>query len=226
MKKQLSILAITALAVSGFAVSQANADSVTYGPVSTGTLTTDFSNVPLQLQLFDSNLGMLTGVSITISGDINVLAGSSVTNTAATEQSFTFTENVDYSLSDSGLLNTQLQTITTNPGHSQDYDLQPNASGAFGPYTGTTNGTFTFAPLTAFQTSGVGYDSVNVATNTTQTVSGGGGNITAALNTSGGAKLTVTYTYQAVPEPSTVALALLGGCGMIFLLRRRRSSVA
>ena len=224
MKLKLSNLAITLLAVGAFATTQANADTITTPILTTGTMTTELTNVPLSLQLFNSNLGTLTGVSITISGELNTGAGSSVTNHANTSQTFTVSENVLYNFSDSGLLSAQLANLTTDPSYSKTYkNLGAGASAAFGPVSLTSGTTLNFSSgLSAFSKAGGGSDIVDVNTTTNEGLAGGGGNVSYLLNTTGAATLQVTYTYEAIPEPSSIALALLGGTGMLLLMQRRR----
>jgi hypothetical protein len=220
MKKTLftSLLLCASLAAS------ASAASYTVNSGSAVDLGISSTDIPFTLAQFDATLGTLTGVTVTVVQ--SSLSGSfEVTNTGAT------TFSVDKVTSDFrvrqltgglGYTSTFIDidpldttpasnpSATINPSEavvfditaSQGYTVADQSVGAsfFAPYIGTGDVSFEVRNRLIVSVSGASFnvDSTNTITTT---------------------QMAITYTYDAIPEPSA---ALLGALGVLGLLRRRR----
>ena len=90
-KMRLGLLTLAILASVSF--SGKSMAAVMTETLDTGYLSTDL-NTSLNLTLFNSQLGTLTGVTITETGYTQILSGSSVTSTATGTNNFTVSEQV------------------------------------------------------------------------------------------------------------------------------------
>jgi hypothetical protein len=190
----------------------------------------DSGNIPMQttdftastsVAKFNSALGTLTKVEVSIT--VNGSFAGTVTNTANGAQNFNVTELVKLTLTGPNTLSLK-PTLTA----SQTYSgLMPGVTSAFGPYSPTSTSTLSpaytsAADLAAFL--GTGNVNFSLSTMTGTTISGGGGNILAAIATSAGGMITVNYTFTptGVPEPASVVLMGIGGVTLLGLGQRRR----
>jgi hypothetical protein len=172
---------------------------------------------------FDSNLGPLTSMTLSITGQIT--GPLLLTNNAGQPQAFEF--EVDYRFRVGALpgfsfnaapSNTFIASFATGlinlpTAGTAPYNL--NIAGGTGVMVNNSN----FAP---YQAPGGGNFTINYFTNTLTSFSGGGGNIAVDQTTEAFTTATVTYTYGVTtPEPASMALL---GAGMLALgiARRRR----
>ncbi len=224
-------LAALMVGIISLPILSASADSVTY----TGTVTPGIlgGNIATSLNMFNTGLGTLTGVQVTL--DFSATPYASIVNYSGTNRTFTASDSVTHSYNPSDIWTISYgtdswtlaaPTVTTGPifgsgqvvanfatldfvgGTSAPADLTAASGLDFAAYEG-------LGSLTFFGTDGVGQDS---ATGPFFTSGGGGG---------GGADLagtaSVTYSYiSSVPEPTTLAMLGLGGLALI--LRKRRQS--
>lgn len=218
------------LIYSAFSLVSAHSATIIEPLLDTGLQTTELSSIPLNFRYFDSNLGTLTGVSLTITGLFS--AEGTVGQSSPTPQSFVFKQDMSFFFTDNdGPLDSIFESINLNMFKQQNYtDLAPNEFADFGPYVGASAATASttlnsFPSLSPFAMPGGGVDTVYVSTLTGNAFYGGGGNNFASISTMGQATIGVTYTYTpaVIPEPSSallVCMALLG-VGM----RRRRPAL-
>lgn len=187
------------------------------------------------LNLFDSSLGTLTGVTFNTTFGATITSGS-LTNNAATSETFTFAQDTSLTMTTNGVnsaLDTALAGMNGGNGIDPKYStgsITLAASGQSGstftiPANTTETGTGTVtAPISAFI--GSGTQAIDASTSTFDGFNGGGGNITTAINTTANAQVTVTYNYTVPPPPSVpepFTAALLGSGVLILGLVRRRA---
>ncbi len=213
----------------------ANAQTV-LGPLANtnGTVshTTEFVGTgtdKLTFSTFDSNLGTLTSIGITVNGALDSVVH--VSNNALTASNgHVKTESV-YQVKDAGNLVTLNGDILTN---NFFYNLNPGESVDSSPnLTGSDNvaGSYTLQSiLDAFTTNGAGSIDMGITTTTSTLLANTGGNTASSQATTGIFSGTITYTYtdsQGVPEAGTTAVLGLGsiaGVGSLVVRRRRLRS--
>ncbi|MEI6177360.1 MAG: choice-of-anchor E domain-containing protein [Verrucomicrobiota bacterium] len=231
MKSKLPIIALTTLSFSGFAT----AAIVTHTEYSTTQLTQG-TLLDFNVAKFDSTLGTLTGVTVVVTTG-NLQGTPTVKNTtegtvginAISDTYYTLTADQDIggfssTLGYQGGSRGRLTVLTTPakadvsilPGDTQSLTINLGQSMAV---LGLTTQIIDEAYFSAYQSVGgtgnVTFQAQNVFSITTTGASYEVNSATVGANT----RYAVTYTYDAIPEPSA---ALLGGLGLLALLRRRR----
>lgn len=190
------------------------------------------NNTPVDLSLskFNTGLGTLTGVTVTVSF-LDLTGSFTITTPTATSVTFlsadgqtTLVQGTNNTLGFTGYTNTT--SVTTTPG-----------TGTVIPGNSTTN--FAVTPVnvlnnlsqsinntfwSAYQTAGSGDVVFSLKKNPIISVSGGSYNVDSTAFIADG-RMVVSYDYDpstAVPEPSTaVAGALVAAVGLLVGLRRR-----
>lgn len=172
---------------------------------------------------FNANLGTLNSITLTIETDITTVI--TVTNNAASASNGSVQTRVRVWLKDPGNLiglTPQINTYVPEDADSS-YDLDPGESMALGPYTGTgykSNSYTSGSMLSEF--TGNGQIALALSTLTATVLENQGGNTASSQVTSASGSVTLAYNYSAVPEPSTVALAVLGAAAVLVPVLRRR----
>lgn len=174
---------------------------------------------PFTYNQFDSSLGTLTRVILTISASSS--ADITITNntTEARDYATTLIATI------TGTLNavSPLQAIVAISETTESVLINPSENAAFDDLTGSganSASTTSAADLLTFIGTGTLAGSVHDTQGWSN--SGGGDGTTAVTNSQSTVEWTVEYEYTAtvVPEPSVV---LLGGIALLGLLRRRRA---
>ena len=201
--------------------------------------TQNFSFVPedsatLTFNQFNSALGTLTGIVITT--NLTKSGGSLfVDNESATPASGNITQSVTITLVslDVSLIDTSLQPIGNNVAATSVYFANVGVDDGDGPGVQSTGADYdgtTFGIVNNSQTrnvnsaawagyTGAGTYDIDVDGLQGFNTSAIGGAAVAIDPATASGDVTITYIYTPVPEPSA---ALLGGLGMLALLRRRR----
>lgn len=209
------------------AANSAQADTISGGSFSNALQTTEI-NQSGSLALFDSNLGILTGVTLTLSGAAQTQI--TLTNNAAQAQNVTATGTVDVNFGSSlAALNAQLAGLNPLVLLSLSTGLQNIASG--GTYTSPVlNDSDNFLvinppPIAQFAQAGGGFFTISCDSASGISLKGGGGNVvsTQATTAGCGASIEYEYTKRQVPEPGTMALLGLGVLGLGVARRRFNS---
>lgn len=232
MKKLSALILAAALSAA------AQADTVSY-QFSLGNAFTDFTERPGSLSYFNSSLGTLTGVTLTLFGnnstDItltnNLGSGAGSVLGAQTQTQLWFGSSLvplnnavlDYTMNLTPGFTIRAPGATVNPG--QTYVK-----------TGLTDSDSYAVDTSAFWQSfakaGGGDFEVNCSTYTVLSTTVSGGNFSGSQNTTAGCGATVTYTYTAsvtppppaVPEPASLALVGLGLVGVATSRRKSRKA--
>jgi hypothetical protein len=191
------------------------------------------SFVNFDLNQFDSGLGTLTGVVVTLNfvtvgGSFSVTADSATVNFNSASARVTVQgSNTNLGFSTTGITN----QVTTTPGASTE--ISEGATQAFTVQSTNflTNQTQSISSnfWSAYQTAGSGTVSFQVRNNPSLNVSGDNNDWSSVrTNFTATANMSVTYTYtsaEPIPEPSTVAAgAFLTVLAAASYWRRRRSA--
>jgi hypothetical protein len=206
----------------------ARADVTPPQSVSIGATDTNFgpgtaNNDPLVFNQFNSSLGTLTAVNVTVSydfihtstvtfytpGTIGTMANSNVLTLRMPNGETIATGNApDYASS------TTFNSATMQL--NQTLNLSPvTNSGTVGPISLTSS-----SDLSAF--TGKGTIALPLLATSLASLPTNNGNGAASVTTKADAKVSISYDYKppAVPEPSSLVLLGLGGCGVLWLRRR------
>lgn len=225
-------LALSLLAVLGIA-NTVNAAALTYSATIDPTLT-DWNFETLQLQKFDSSLGELTGIQISTTLTLSTIL--TVTNSSPDASNGNAGIALQLAVVDPGSFigdSTKdsggyfnAPTIDYSKSNVFSYTLASGDSLTGSPYNKTVSSNASYSDIpTLTEFTGTDNISLNLFTVTKTVQSNTGGNTAESQTTTASSTVTVTYLYNAVPEPTQWALLVTSG--MAFLgfqrLRLRRS---
>jgi hypothetical protein len=221
--KKLTLLAALTIA----SIGSAQALTISGGSFNLAEQTTEI-NQSGNLNLFDSNLGILNSVSFTFSSGMNT--SFILTNTAAQSQSVIATGNVFlFAGSSVGAIDSLLNSISLSLAAGTGIiNLAANAFGSFGPFADADSMVALFSSgFNAFQAAGGGVFDVTGESLSGLALQGGGGNIVAQQTTTAGIGASILYDYTErttnVPEPAILGLMGLGFAAMGAMRRRRQA---
>lgn len=198
-----------------------------YGSKTTFMVTEiDYANT---LAKFDTSLGTLTGVTLTLYEAIESDLG--ITNTASNAQDVDveFGSRFRWTSGDTAI-NTRITTrsVPNAPGttvdlisENQSFTLAPGESTQLPTFYHALEHVIDMSPiLESFHAEGGGTFSLRTTSQNRMTTSGGGGNLVFDHKTTAAVWAQVTYTYVPIPEPSVMVFA--GLFGVAGLCRRSR----
>ena len=226
MKNLKTILAVAGLAFGLMnGIEKAQGATVSY----TSSLDTTRTDIDTSLSLtkFNTNLGTLQSVSITLSSTASTTI--TVTNSAASSSDGTVYTSVKFTLSDPSLFfGTSVKlTVLVPDSDGVSYSLAPGGSVVTPLQTASGSSSYTFSTaniLSEFSDAVGGLISLGLNSVTKTTLTNTGGNTGATQITDANAVATVTYTYTpiAVPEPSALLMTFCGMGALTFIHRLRR----
>jgi hypothetical protein len=222
--KKTFITTITCAATVAFAAPAAKAASYTVFSGDPVNLVNAFSDVNFSIPQFDPALGTLTGVIVRVLQS-NLTGSFIVTNSGASE-SFVPKVTSDFRVRQltAGLGYTagmqEFDPVLTTPSSNPSVTINPSQSVTFNINAGQTYTLIDQNISSSFFTAYQGPGSVNFEIRNRLIISTEGATYAVdAGATSTTTQMGITYTYEAIPETSS---ALLGGIGILLLLRRRR----
>lgn len=231
MKRFSASCAFLALALASATVTSAQSILEYFSGTSPAlTVTPAGTSQTLQIQGFDSNLGTLTDVKITISGLVSQLAKGENIGAGATPYSYNLGATAAVDRGATNLFTSSLVSLTGSGNVSgTDGTLDFKGPSAFHSYpnenTPQTTDTVLagvyavpLVDLASYVSSGKISFTARASGNSTLT---GSGNMLMQSTNLANLGVTVDYTYSPIPEPSVCALAL--GCAVLGLsvLRHR-----
>jgi hypothetical protein len=228
MKFAFHKLSILTLGLAALAIAQpasaSYSETLDFGSSSSliSTLTMPPGSATLSFHQFNTTMGTLTGVTITLNDYTSVVCQA--TNNTDSQESFSkfyYTGTVAVLGPDGTTTSTSLSTSSDNSGNVTAFsvitvDSTENASLTSGPTSVTS--------ISSYEGSGAGTFNLTVTPNNSF---GGSGSAAVGGYTSTYGSVTITYEYtpNVVPEPASMAMVAIGLGGLAIAHRFRRRKV-
>jgi hypothetical protein len=223
------------LSIAALFADQSRADLTTPQTVSVNLQNTNWSN-SLVFNKFDSSLGTLNSISLSLSGHVSGTAWAENTSAASSTVNLVIQSIVTLSRSDTTQIITAAPVAASTDNLAAFDGLQNFAGADFVKHTDlnadntTLTSLNTAADLALF--TGNGLITLPISAGANSFASGPGGLIS-SFTTLASASATIVYNYTAarvlhdpspVPEPASIVLTACGGIGLMFVMHRRQKS--
>jgi hypothetical protein len=224
MNRLICFVSILVLAAATVGVASSVQADMISGPFTTSTpipyTLTDWTG-SLSFPMFNSALGTLTEVDMTLNGAMQTTL--TVTNNSPDSSSGNAKTEVQMSVQDAGLHFSPPQIDFNSPAFGYSLAGGGNVTSGLLTSSSSNSAVYTLSAILA-EFNGPGTIVLPASTFTQTLLANTGGNTAASQVTQADLTGTVTYHYNPVPEPSTFALFGVAALGLLACARRRRAA--
>jgi hypothetical protein len=217
MRRATPIIAVVFFSVSAAvqAATVSFSDSIPVQP-------TNFSS-SVSVSKFDPSLGTLLSIQFDLAGAVEGSARFESLDAAPATVTMNLSAQIALQRPDNSTLVVVLplvQTVDNVTAFDGTIDFGGTSGRTYSGLSNSASNSFTSPPPISDLALFTGLGNITLPVVATGMSSGSGaGNLILQFNTSAGADVMVTYTYEPIPEPASLALL---GFGMLTVLRRRR----